>query len=153
MPIAARTSGQKAMAKPARMTRKAASRVLGPGRVGGYSSPGRSTSVIRLSRRAGAVPVALLASPKPRSICDFRYPPIRADRRASPTGGGVTGLCGDALGTPWGDQKPGKQNSDDRSGSFRIRPGDRAAELTHEDGHVVGTALLRNFRNAPMLHA
>jgi hypothetical protein len=72
-------------------------------------------------------------------------PPQRPQREAA--------LCGCALGTPWCDQKQGQSYFDDRSGSFRSRRGDRAAELTHENCHVVGAAFLRTLCRILILHA
>jgi hypothetical protein len=61
-------------------------------------------------------------------------------------------LCRCALGTPWWDQKQGKSYSHGRSGWFLFRRDDRAAKLTHENSHVVGTTFLRDLRRILILH-
>src|ERR1700689_2416272 len=62
-------------------------------------------------------------------------------------------LCSDALGTPWWDQKQGKPYSNGRSNAIRFRRSDRAAELAHEDSHVIGATFLWNLRQILVLHA
>jgi hypothetical protein len=61
-------------------------------------------------------------------------------------------LCGCTLGAPRWDQKQGKSDSYGRSSFFRSRRNDRAAKLTHEDSHVVGTTFLGNLRRILLLH-
>src|SRR5664280_969906 len=53
---------------------------------------------------------------------------------------------------PLRGQKQAKSYSNDRSSSFRFRRDDRAAELTHEDSHVVGTTFLRTLHRILILH-
>src|ERR1700677_4081667 len=74
--------------------------------------------------------------------------PVSSARRSP-----ETALCGRTLGTPWRDLKRRKSYSDGRSNSSRSRGRDRAAELTHEDGHIVGPALLRTGRGILVLYA